>query len=48
MVVGHFRSRLADRGIPCVLTIPSIVRGHQFGIEPVSAGCKNCKETKDW
>jgi chemotaxis protein CheX len=36
MVVGHFKSRLTDRGIPCVMTIPSIVRGSQFGIEPVS------------
>ncbi|MBE7498750.1 MAG: chemotaxis protein CheX [Verrucomicrobiales bacterium] len=36
MVVGHFKSRLTDRGIPCVMTIPSIVRGSHFGIEPVS------------
>jgi chemotaxis protein CheX len=36
MVVGHFKSRLTDRGVPCVMTIPSIVRGTQFGIEAVS------------
>ena len=36
MVVGHLKSRLADRGMPCVLTIPSIVRGRNFSIEPVS------------
>ncbi len=36
MVVGHLKSRLSDRGIPCVLTIPSIVRGSHFSIEPVS------------
>ena len=36
MVVGNLKSRLSDRGIPCVLTIPSIVRGSQFTIEPVS------------
>ncbi len=36
MVVGHFKSRLTDRGLPCVMTIPSIVRGSQFGIEAVS------------
>jgi chemotaxis protein CheX len=36
MVVGHFKSRLVDRGIMCVMTIPSIVRGSQFGIEAVS------------
>jgi chemotaxis protein CheX len=37
MVVGHLKSRLSDRGMPCVLTIPSIVRGNQFCIEPVSS-----------
>jgi chemotaxis protein CheX len=37
MVVGHLKSRLSDRGMPCVLTIPSIVRGNQFSIEPVSS-----------
>ena len=36
MVVGHLKSRLSDRGMPCVLTIPSIVRGNHFSIEPVS------------
>lgn len=37
MVVGHIKSRLSDRGMPCVLTIPSIVRGSHFTIEPVSS-----------
>lgn len=36
MVVGHIKSTLSDRGLPCQLTIPSIVRGNQFSIEPVS------------
>lgn len=36
MVVGHIKSRLVDRGMACVLTIPSIVRGTSFSIEPVS------------
>jgi chemotaxis protein CheX len=36
MVVGLFKSRLVDHGFPCVMTIPSIVRGSQFGIEAVS------------
>ena len=36
MVVGHFKSRLTDRNLSCVMTIPSIVRGSQFGIEAVS------------
>lgn len=37
MVVGQIKSRLSDRGMPCVLTIPSIVRGSHFTIEPVSS-----------
>lgn len=36
MVVGHLKSRLSDRGHSCVMTIPSIVRGTNFNIEPVS------------
>ena len=36
MIVGHLKSRLSDRGNSCVLTIPSIVRGTNFCIEPVS------------
>lgn len=37
MVVGHIKSRLADRGMQCALTIPSILRGSQFTIEPTSS-----------
>lgn len=37
MVVGHLKSRLGDRGRSCQMTIPSIVRGNSFCIEPVSA-----------
>lgn len=37
MIVGHIKSRLADRGMTCVLTIPSILRGSQFTIEPTSS-----------
>jgi chemotaxis protein CheX len=37
MVVGNIKSRLSDRGMPCVLTIPSIVRGHHLSIEPMSS-----------
>jgi chemotaxis protein CheX len=37
MVVGHLKSRLSDRGHACVMTIPSIVRGTNFHIEPVSS-----------
>jgi chemotaxis protein CheX len=37
MIVGHIKSRLSDRGMPCALTIPSIVRGSHFTIEAVSS-----------
>lgn len=37
MVVGAVKSRLCDEGSPCVLTIPSIVRGHGFSVD--AAGC---------
>ena len=36
MVVGYFKSRLTESNLSCVMTIPSIVRGSQFGIEAVS------------
>ena len=38
MVVGQIKSRLCDRGLPCVLTIPSIVRGTNFSLEGCSTG----------
>ena len=41
MVVGNIKSRLCDRGMECVLTIPSIVRGNHFSIEPVSSTERN-------
>jgi chemotaxis protein CheX len=37
MIVGHIKSRLADRGMTCVLTIPSILRGSNFTIESTSS-----------
>ncbi len=37
MIVGHMKSRLSDRGMPCVLTIPSVVRGSHVSIEPVTS-----------
>ena len=37
MIVGHIKSRLGDRGIQCVLTIPSILRGSHFTIESTSS-----------
>lgn len=40
MIVGHLKSRLSDRGNSCVMTIPSIVRGTNFQIEPVSSSIR--------
>jgi len=37
MLVGQMKSRLTDRGIPCVLTIPSVVRGSHFSVEVISS-----------
>lgn len=34
MIVGSVKSRLCDSGAPCVLTIPSIVRGQNLRLEP--------------
>lgn len=39
MVVGSAKSNLCDRGLNCVLTIPSIVRGREFCAE-ASAGAE--------
>ena len=36
MVVGSVKSHLCDRGWPCVLTIPSIMRGNGLIIETVA------------
>ncbi len=36
MTVGSFKSGLSDAGFPCKLTIPSILRGSNFCIEPIS------------
>jgi chemotaxis protein CheX len=34
MVVGGFKNALCDAGYPCKLTIPSILRGSNFCIQP--------------
>lgn len=36
MVVGSFKNCLCDAGYPCKLTIPSILRGSNFSVEPIS------------
>jgi chemotaxis protein CheX len=37
MVAGSFKSALCDAGYPCKLAIPSILRGRNFCIEPMSS-----------
>jgi chemotaxis protein CheX len=37
MTVGAFKNCLCDSGFPCKLTIPSILRGSNFCIEPISS-----------
>ena len=37
MTVGSFKNGLCDAGYPCKLTIPSILRGTNFSIEPISS-----------
>ncbi len=40
MTVGTFKNQLSDRGFPCRLTIPSILRGSRFRIEPISSSTR--------
>jgi chemotaxis protein CheX len=55
MTVGTFKNGLCDAGYPCILTIPSILRGSNFSIEPVSSAnrfifsfdCANHRVTAD-
>jgi chemotaxis protein CheX len=37
MLVGQMKSRLSDRGMPCMLTIPSVVRGSNFSVEATTS-----------
>lgn len=41
MTVGSFKNGLCDCGYPCKLTIPSIVRGSNFIIEPISSATRH-------
>jgi chemotaxis protein CheX len=55
MVVGSFKNALCDQGYPCKLTIPSILRGRNFTIGPMSSAqrriyhfeCGNHRVTTD-
>lgn len=41
MTVGSFKNGLCDVGHPCKLTIPSILRGTNFSIEPISSAIRH-------
>ena len=41
MTVGSFKNGLCDAGHPCKLTIPSILRGTNFSIEPISTAVRH-------
>jgi chemotaxis protein CheX len=41
MTVGGFKNGLCDAGYPCMLTIPSIVRGTNFSIEPIGSAVRH-------
>jgi chemotaxis protein CheX len=41
MTVGSFKNGLCDAGYPCKLTIPSILRGTSFSIEPISSAVRH-------
>jgi chemotaxis protein CheX len=40
MVVGSFKNGLCDAGYPCKLTIPSILRGSSFSVEPIKTSLR--------
>ena len=40
MTVGTFKNQLSDHGYPCKLTIPSILRGSNFSIEPIASATR--------
>ena len=41
MTVGSFKNSLCDAGYPCKLTIPSILRGSNFCVEPISSAVRH-------
>ncbi|MCS6243693.1 MAG: chemotaxis protein CheX [Opitutus sp.] len=40
MTVGTFKNQLSDKGFPCKLTIPSIMRGSNFQVESITAATR--------
>ncbi len=41
MTVGTFKNQLSERGFPCRLTIPSILRGREFTITPIKSAVRH-------
>ena len=41
MTIGTLKNQLADRGFPCRLTIPSILRGREFTITPIKSAVRH-------
>ena len=41
MIVGSFKNGLCDAGFECKLTIPSILRGRNFSVEPISSAMRH-------
>ena len=37
MLAGMIKSRLCDKGVTCVISIPAVVRGQSFRIDSVSS-----------
>jgi chemotaxis protein CheX len=44
MTVGAFKNVLCDQGFPCKLTIPSIMRGQNFSIQPAASATRRLYE----
>ena len=42
MHAGHIKTRLCDKGSPCCMTIPTVIRGSEFKIRPITGFQKNC------
>ena len=41
MTVGSFKNGLCDAGFPCMLTIPSIIRGQGLSVAPVNSAVRH-------
>ncbi len=52
MIVGNLKAALVEKGMSCVLTIPSIVRGSNISIEAISSAtrrvlCFRCGDSQN-